>query len=285
MLALVSPGKTVRKKRSTPAPTLSDALGSVSSSAEAGRFASKMPLVNYPAFYPVDEWLQWPALRSKRDLGQPPPRTKLERLHWEHVFAYAGPCCYMHRDAHGDAAMYFLPAIEGGRSGAACPFDTGSVEKGRLRPVVPPRRRMGFVERHSVDLSAWRQTFSRWLTHCYSFPDRYFETTGDRYRDGAPERTIPDALCQENGEPGRRLHGKDACADRRAWTWEVRVVESIPFAEGRLLHVPFQKLRRAHDFKKRYGLRCEIRTLPRHDPAGPDSLYRHSGIVIRDMVT
>ena len=269
---------------------LAERTGGRKPSEQAVRMARSMPLVHYPARQPLREWAEWPELASKKVRNLAEPADPFERLEWQHVYAYAGPCCYLDPDHPlGDAAAYFRPDVEEGQRGQATPFDSGSLvgAKPRLQPWAAHSvdDRWVVLGRYSIPIEGWRHQFERWLQCSYDDPDRYLDTRGDRQRDGFPDRTTPAEIHAHNGPNA----GGGESADRRGWTWELRVEDRLPFERIAVLHIPFSQLEAAEDLRAKHkwadrpGLTFE--TLPRHEAAGPDALYRHSGPLIRGLVS
>src|SRR5690606_28402225 len=99
-----------------------------------------------------------------------------------------------------------------------------------------------FYEEHCVELSEWRRCFAEWLAHCYDDPDRYLDSSSDRYAAGEPDRLRPPALLEHNGTRVRETYGEGECGDRRAWTWEIRIESLRPFDHVALLHIPYDSI-------------------------------------------
>jgi hypothetical protein len=254
--------------------------------------AAKMPLVHFPASTSIAIWNTWAALRSGRDRGEKPPSGRFGRLRWQHVYTYAGPCCFGRPDAVGDAAMYFAPSCEEGRTGSASPFDSGALEPpdARLRPWAdaPVDTRWRFFSRHCLPLASWRAVFRDWLLSCYERPERYLATSSDRYADGLPDYTVPEELRTHNGPQGQRRYGPGiAVADRRAWTWEVRFVGPVPLDHVMVLQVPLRSREMAVRLQKRLyresGSSFKIRMLPPHVLPSPQALYKDSGPLLIEL--
>jgi hypothetical protein len=258
-----------------------------------------MPLVHYFASSLLSEsrsWNPW-ALSPPASRVVSAANDWLQQIRNDHVFFNAGPCCYAvwhppPRD-RGDVVLYFPAMCRGevGNQGHASPFDTGSlgtkVSEGVLQPFGAGSTdgRLSFLQEHSVPLEAWREQFARWLTYCYDRPLNYIETSsGDRYLDGKPSRTIPKELLEQNGPGAPR-----PCADRRAWTWELRLREAVSCEDACLLHVTLDALEVAADIRKTLRAkgddqsRLQVRALSR-DASGPGAFYDESGEVLRILL-
>lgn len=259
----------------------------------ASQLAERMPLVHFPVSKPFRKWTaEYADLSSRAARGVAIPPGDFEALRVEHVFTYAGPSCFHHRDSIGDSIVYFDPSAEQGRSGGATPFDSGSLEDPgpRLQPwaTLSVEERWAFFQGQSVPLDRFRRRFAEWLEHAYDAPDRYLETTPDRFVAGEPDRLDPPELLEHNGRRGRDLYGPGKCGDRRAWTWEVRFARTLPFEHVRVLHVAFNDLEAAQREAERMqwstGFTPEIETLPPELPADCDTLYQDSERVLRRLV-
>jgi hypothetical protein len=251
-----------------------------------------MPLVHFPASARLEAWVTWPeGLKSRAALGLPIEAGDFSELRGRHVFLYAGPSCYFNTHCIGDAALYFDPSVEDGRAGEATPFDSGSLEDPtpKLRPWSerPLAERWAFLRRSTVQLADFRKRFEEWLAVSYDEPDRYLETSENRYNAGRPDRLDPAEILEENGETGFQKYGAD-CADRRAWTWEVRLAWALPFEKVMALHVPFDALERALDAAEMMrwssGFAPEIETLPPDLPASFEEIYRGSGPLLKRLI-
>jgi hypothetical protein len=145
--------------------------------------------------------------------------------------------------------------------------------------------------RTSVPLDEWRSHFEDWLSFCYKDPDRYLETLRDRYASGLPDRTRPAAIRQHNGPSGRAKPAAPPCADRRAWTWEVRFAERLAFERVKVLHVPPYAYREALDAALTMawdgGFVPDVKTWEAVNHAavgGPNALYVESGPIIKELI-
>lgn len=260
----------------------------------AKQLAHRMPLVHFPASTPIRLWIDWPAqavLPPSLLSGKKAPRSVSARVRFDHAFTYAGPCCFGPDRSSGDAALYFPPGSETGTTGNVGPFDSGALLENppRLMPMgqAPARARLAFFNRNTIATSDWRETFAVRLRVCYDRPMRYLDTTGDRHRDALPDRTVPANLLSHNGVEGLALYGSEA-ADRRAWTWEVRIRGPLPFKSASVLHIPFDSLEAAATLSDRVQLtggRLAVRTLPPGTPGSGRTLYQHSGEILRSLVS
>lgn len=201
-----------------------------------------MPLTHFPARYVLDAWRPWGELRPAATLPGATARSgAFERIEDEHVFLYAGPACFaLKKGAIGDSVLYFARGLDAELSGHAAPFDTGSCKPaGLLQPYAScdDAECHRVIDAHSVPTHDWRARMRAWLAHCYEGDcARYLETSAiDEYADGTPVRTDPAEILENNGSAGRDRHAK--CADRRAWTWEVRTREPVSFRWIAALHV------------------------------------------------
>jgi hypothetical protein len=205
--------------------------------------APRMPLTHFPASYVLDAWRTWGELRPAATLsGATEPIDAFKRIEDEHVFLYAGPACFaLKRDASGDSVLYFGRGLDAELSGHAAPFDTGSCKPGgRLQPYAgcDAAECHRVIDAHSVPTDEWRACMGAWLAHCYDEGKcaRYLETSAiDEYFDGEPVRTTPPEILENNGSLGRDRHPE--CADRRAWTWEVRTRKPVSFRWIAAIHV------------------------------------------------
>lgn len=296
--------RATKAKRATKAPT-AKARGVTKQEARAKVLAARMPLVHYPANDSFEDWTdgpkRWPGLQSKKARGATYPGTHFGRLRGEHVFFYAGPPCYFRPNGSGNVVLYFDPAAAEQRRGGALPFDSGSLEpssdtdpRPKLQPWrsrnVPTNECWKIIDDRRCGLGDWRRDFERWLVASYDDPDRYVETTADRWAAGEPDRLNPPELLAHNGTRGRELYAGD-CADRRAWTWELHVEDEVAWSAVRLVHVPYRLLGKARDWAREVEAR--ERTLPkvkalRYDAgvAAPlhDALYLDAGRVLQDMI-
>jgi hypothetical protein len=297
------PVKRKRKPKTTSAadgklgkrPKPSKHVPSDSAKQQAESLAERMPLVHFPASAKFSEWSsKWDGLRSKAARGLPVSSDRFGALCDNHVFFFAGPCCYHKDGCIGDAALYFAPGIERGRVGGATPFDSGSLEPpAQLQPFghenASADQTWNFFTKHQAPLHAWREAFSVWLAFSYDDPNRYIESSADRYAAGQPDRTDPAKLLQHNGTRGVAKHGRGKCGDRRAWTWEIRVQGSIAFEQIALLHVPFDAFEDAHgfadDIKTRTGARPRVRCLGRDVDASVVTLYEGSSEILLELVS
>lgn len=275
-----------------PVTTKSSALqaASRSPSSVARELAERIPFVHHPASARFPEWRTWGSLKSKAVRSGVAGVTTAEQLRDHHVFTYAGPSCYSKPSAVGDAAAYFDPSLEAGASGSATPFDSGALVE--PNPCIHPWAGLAEGERWTrfqgveVALDRWRESFGDWLERCYDEPVRYLDSDGDPYSDGEPDRPEPPELTEHNGAAGRAKYTR--CADRRAWTWEVRFRDEIGFQHVCVLHVPHEHLSAAQDLadqiERASNRFVEVKTLPRGAPGSAREIYRDSGRVLREVV-
>jgi hypothetical protein len=268
-------------------------------SRNADRVANLMPLSHFPAREPFEKVREWVALVPPSQRGKPPSGDPLQDVRDENVFLSAGPPCYaIDANPPGNMVAYFCAWCEcGGRAqgdvelrGKASPFDSGALgnesEAGCLMPVAAQsvEERLTFLEHHSVDVAHFRAMLGRWLEHCYGSTksETYLEATTEPEHDGEPERTVPLDLLQENGARGTK-----PCADRRAWTWEVRLPHALPWKHLAALHVAYEHTQLAEEWSARVKLRegaprLVVKALPR-DSAGPDEFYVRCGDVLSTL--
>ena len=266
----------------------------------AEQLAQRVPLVHFPARLPMQAtralgpgWADaWDELTSNSVRGVPAASDSFSQLRAQHVFTYAGPCCYSGGPVPvGNAVLYLYPHVETARKGEVSPFDSGALEDpARLQPWATRTlaERWNFLRLHTSELGDWRTRFQSWLLGCYEDPWRYLESTPEPWNAGLPDRMDPPDLLTHNGPAGRLIHG-DSCGDRRAWTWEVRFRERITWRHHlQLLHVGNAANERANDLaddiERETGVRPEVRSLP-HDTL-PDfySLLERSGQILRECI-
>jgi hypothetical protein len=169
----------------------------------------------------------------------------------------------------------------------ATPFDTGCLapmDGGGARPRLQPwtsenaseADRLALVREHTHRVAELAPVLDEWLVHCYGeTPSRYLDSSEDRFAAGEPERTRPQQILEHNGTRGRALYGENKCADRRAWTWEVRVSQPVPLAAIALIHLPRAKavarLEREED-----GVGPRLLALADTEPSDATQLYVQS---------
>jgi hypothetical protein len=251
-----------------------------------------MPFVHFPAYRRFAEWSSWGALRSPSQRDKEVPDNLFARLKSEHVFAYAGPCCFAEADDVGDIAAYFDPEVDQRIKGEASPFDSGALEGDNARlqdwAQKDEAERWKFLLRQTVPLDGWRARFEAWLLRCYDSPERYLETGENRYEAGVPDRTNPAALLVHNGPKGVDRYGVGHCADRRAWTWEARFAGELSFEAVRVLHLPPNRLQAAAEAvrEQRFGAGVvpKLVALPPRADSSPDALYLHSRDAIEEFL-
>lgn len=262
----------------------------------AERIAARIPRSHFPASAKLSSWSKWNAQAVLPGCLQPEagpePEDAHDNLRWRHAFLFAGPACFASAgEPVGDGVMYFAPAVDGTLRGHACPFDTGSckpaVAGGRLQPFAngDTETCLDRILQSSAELSGWRAELRDWLEHCYDTPERYLESDGDRWTDGEPDRTRPPELLEHNGRRGRARGS--TCADRRAWTWEVRTTQPVGFEHVAAVHVLTHRvdaelLDEQNEMEQRLGTRIRVLAVdPKLSPSGPTSLYEDSGRVLR----
>lgn len=254
--------------------------------------ASAMPFTHFPDRARFETFLHWQRLLSHKDQGRPQPVGDFEQFRWGHVFAYAGPSCYFSNQSIGDAIVYFQPELESGQQGTASPFDSGALEDPtpKLQPWAGHsiEERWRFLQTSSHPLAQWRERFEEWLVHCYHQPARYLDTPADRHAAGVPDRTRPPELLEHNGPNGLQKYPEGPCADRRAWTWEVRFENPVAFRHIQALHVARHRVQAALSQMSRLqflqGRHIEVKALPSGVDANADTLYTDSGRVLRQLV-
>jgi len=261
--------------------------------AVAEQIARRIPLVHFPARLPLHDWANWPELTSPSTRGLSRGADVFARLRDTHVFTYAGPCCYGggSQPPIGNAVLYLSPDAELGQSGEASAFDSGSLEdRPRLQPwaALPIDERWTFLRTHTRVLRDWRQHFRKWLAFCYDDPWRYLQSDEDLLLAGLPERSDPPEILDHNGPAGAHQYSGH-CGDRRAWTWEVRFHQRLPWrAHVRLLHVTVAALERANDvadeIERMTGKRPDVRALPHDVMADFDAFFEASGPILRECI-
>lgn len=245
------------------------------------RLAARMPLVHFPASEPLSQWSTWGAFRSPRLRKLQRPPGWFDRLEHDHVFLYAGPACFASKAGGlGDSAAYFGPDVDAHLDGRVARFDTGACRPaGVLRPyaLMGASACQGAIKRYSVGISVWRERFRQWLDRCYgtTSPERYLQTTtGNPHADGEPDCTSPWQIGLQNG-----TRGASPCADRRAWTWEVRSKGEVAFSLIAKLHVSSAALQDALRFTS------EVEVIDPRGWTGPRALYEDSERVLREMTS
>ena len=98
---------------------------------------------------------------------------------------------------------------------------------------------------------------------------------------------MPAAILQHNGIAGRARYGNE-CADRRAWTWEIRAAEGFGWHQIAAVHVPLDLLPEAGEFARTiedlHGVLPEVRTLPLGEAGDYETLYLDSGRVLKELI-
>jgi hypothetical protein len=252
----------------------------------ARTLAERMPLCHFPASTRLADWSEWLAFASRSARSGAGPSTDpsaFQRLLDDHVFAYAGPCCFAEPSHNGDAVAFFGPDAALDAELIASPFDTGTLgpKRPRLQPYAneDESTRWAFLERCKI-AAPWRARFAGWLRESYDDPNRYLETTtGNRHRDGRPTRLkdTPELLEHNSAE---RAHGGVRCADRRAWTWEVRCAEALKLQHLSLLWVAPDALEDATSAARKAEARgryFDVEQLGHHESATGSAFYAESG--------
>jgi hypothetical protein len=170
----------------------------------------------------------YPTLHSSDLVAEPVLRTESRSDRTRAAEAALGfaPSLYFYVGfAHpdfGDAVLVYEPESFDANPGGATPFDTGGLYHQYIRAdgVTTPDERRTYVARHEVGLDQWRAQFAAYLAAHFSTPAAYVR--GDR-------PIVDDA--------SRRL---STAADRRAWTWEVRLYRDHPaFDQLRAAYLSF----------------------------------------------
>jgi len=252
---------------------------------DAEYLAERMPLVHFPARIPYESWRHLDSLSPRRK-GSPVadrPTAPATEFVDSYIFLYAGPCCFEPRGNIGDTAIYFRREVV--NSGAAVtPFDSGSVF-GRYRMRLQPwatrslsdEERLALVTQNSGSLADFPQVFREWLRmHYGATPSRYLDCDADRFAAGEPHSTAPQEILEHNGTRGRARYGPNKCADRRAWTWEVRVPTPLPLQHAALLHMPRREVAAALSTRPVEQTSPILFALPNTEPSDADALYVHS---------
>lgn len=251
------------------------------------RLAARVPLSHFPAGSRFAQWREWSGLASVTARGatsaEPTRHVAFKRLEDDHVFFFAGPCAYTRNGAVGDAALWMHPDVETDAGGGASPFDTGALEKGRLRPwqTSSPDERWAVHQRTERPLDGWRGAFGSWLDAIYRDPETYFDTAKGRRDSGYPDKGAdPDGVFAVNGP-------KDpAGADRRAWTWEVRLSGSVALDEVEALLLPRRLAEDARAWRKarKAGKKPQLFFIERDTAVGADDVFRESERVCRALM-
>jgi hypothetical protein len=229
---------------------LTELLAATTPDQTCTRIAKAVPLVHFPARVPFAQWVDWNELSSpcKRQSSPKKSAAPFDDDCWRFVYFYVGVSCYQvtRTEAHGDSVALFCNDALDRSNGLGSPFDTGAWL--RQPPLLQPNagldadtqqqeRAQRLREKMSVVLKDWRDTFAKWLAHCYEVPADYLAANGDLYADGTPKRTAPEALLSHNGSSGKSQYPSlnpqkphhYQCCDRRAWTWELRCEDEVSF--------------------------------------------------------
>lgn len=250
----------------------------------AKRLAERMPFVHSPGDAAFDEVARWRTLRSKRARGLPPSRPdSAATFRDRHVFAYAGPACFV--GERGTVVLFFDPSIDHSSGpGAVCRFDTGALLEPQPMCLQPwagarikgtPGRKLDFarVDACSAPLATWRSRFETWLSYSYDSPARCLEHGSGRYRDARPDRLVPPELLAHNGVR--------PAADRRAWTWEARFEGEIAIDQIAAVMVPYEQANQAAATLGSWRL---VRAIGQgNEPVTPDLVYRRSIEVLKEL--
>lgn len=264
---------TRRRPRGAPKPSTGTRLG------------DRMPLSHFPASARFADWQRWTSLTSAQTRGsvaaEPTRHGGFKQIEDTHVFFFAGPCAYTRKSALGDTALWMHPNVERGAAGGASPFDTGALETGRLRPWhtadIDTRWVVHTNRAHSLD--GWRRAFAAWLDASYVDPQSYLDTARGRRASGDPDKGHdPDGVFASNGP--RDPSG----ADRRAWTWEVRLADSVALNHTEALLLPRRLAEDARLWKKATGSRTKLFFLERESAVGADDVFRESERVCRTLL-
>lgn len=253
----------------------------------AEKLAERVSLSHFPVGTKLAAWRTWTDLASVSARGasaaDPKRHAEFKSLEDDHVFFFAGPCAYTRAGAIGDTALWLHPDVERTAKGSVSPFDTGALERGYLRPwhSRTPDERWAFHISTSRALDTWRSAFAVWLDRVYLDPMGYLETTRGRRDSGDPDKGAdPDEVFAHNGP--RDPSG----ADRRAWTWEVRLRDRVALTEVQALLLPRHLAADARAWRKsRTGGRAvRFFFLDRETAVTADDLFRESGRVCRALV-
>lgn len=249
------------------------------------RLAARMPLSHFPASTRFADWQRWTSLTSVHARGsvaaEPTRHREFKQLEDTHVFFFAGPCAYTRSGALGDTALWMHPDVEGGASGGASPFDTGALETGRLRPwhTASNDARWAVHQSRAHALPVWRGQFATWLDEVYNAPETYIETSRGRRASGDPDKgPDPDGVFASNGP--RDPSG----ADRRAWTWEVRLADKVALRHTEALLLPRRLVEDARRWKKASGSPARLFFLERESAVGADDVFRESERVCQTLL-
>ncbi len=169
--------------------------------------ASKMPLIH------VDNRFEAILDKPPHEIptAEAPSSQRAEDLlgYSRSVYFYAGRAC----PRFGNIALAFAPECEEGQTGSVTPFDSGGLVhpkkyiKIKLIPDDELAARVEYGKQSTLDLSEWREVFSRVLA-------AYFDSDMD-YWTGVPARLDPESLYDRwNTYP--------------AWSFEVRFYEPHP---------------------------------------------------------
>lgn len=126
------------------------------------------------------------------------------------LYFYAGHAC----PEFGDVVLVYEPDWTITRRGGATEFDTGGLHAGLVKAngAENAAARVQYFQAHDVGLSVWPAEFTGYVK-------RHFTSAGAYVRGERPTK---------DDDSGRLLHPDN---ERRAWTWEVRLLEDHPAFE------------------------------------------------------
>ncbi|MEZ4390401.1 MAG: hypothetical protein R3A48_04835 [Polyangiales bacterium] len=235
-------------------------------------------------FCAVGEWSSLTCAAARLAATPEPARhPEFKKLEENHVFFFAGPCSYTRAGALGDAALWMHPDVERSARGGASPNDTGALERGHLRPwhTRDVSERWAAYQRSARPIVSWRKDFGAWLGAVYRDPARYLETGAGRRDSGFPDRgDDPDGVFASNGP------NDPAGADRRAWTWELRIEDRVALDEVEALLLPRRLAEDARAWRKARAAkrRPQLFFIERDTAVGADDVFRESERVCRSLV-
>lgn len=134
--------------------------------------------------------------------------------------AHLPPCLYFsvgRANDFGGVVLVISPDCEKEKNGSSTPFDSGGMIYGYIHPLSKQgkKERATFIEESKFPLSSWRQRFGAYLASFFQIPEDYMT--------GRPNRSDPEGILSDpDNEP-------------RAWTFEVRICESLDMRNGNTL--------------------------------------------------